>query len=680
MSKMTITELFSEAGRLETTGEIAKAVSLYESWIALHASDPHLHAALFNFAVVQGRAGNKFAAINTLRQAIRLKPDFQPPYINLGRMLEDVGQGGEAVTQWMSLVNQLGTVNGESMKHKLMALQQMGRVLENGHIDGPAEDALRMSLELNPHQPEVGQHWIALRQKQCKWPVFETSEFTPKAAVLANISPLSNAVMLDDPVFQLARAASYAKSSIAIPSAPAPDHEARKGARPQKLKIGYVSSDLREHAVGFGLSEVMEIHDRQRFEIHAYYCGIDREDATKARIRGAVDHWTDINGMSDDAAAQHIMAAGIDILVDVNGYTRDARTAVFARCPAPVQVNWYGFPGTMGTPYHHYVIADPYVVPDGSEIFFSEKVLRMPCYQPNDRKRKVAAQTPSRAAENLPDEGFVFCCLNGSQKITEPVFEAWMRILEGVPGSTLWLLDTIPSTNERLRQMAAARGIDPVRLRFAPKRPNPQHLARYPLAGLFLDTFPYGAHTTASDALWMGTPVLTMAGRTFAARVCAGLVTAAGLPELVMPDIDSYVARAIAIASDAQLAAGLRTRIEQKRAASLLFNTDSLVAGLEGLYDIMWSDFATGHLPVPDLRNLSVYEEIAIKLHSTGADFAIEDYQRHLATLHGYAPLWPDNRLWQQPAAELVPMTQPRKPQRLTSTELTPDVAWLKRA
>jgi len=680
MTSMTITELFSEAARLEAQGDTAAAVSLYESWVALHPDDPHLHAALFNYAVVEGRAGNKYGAINTLRHAIQLKPDFQPAYINLGRLLEDVGRGGDAVAQWTALVNQMGTVNGEGIKHKLMALQQMGRVLENGHIDGPAEDALRMSLEINPQQPEVAQHWIALRQRQCKWPAVEATEFIPKTALYANISPLSTAVMLDDPVFQLARAAAYAKQSIPLPTRAAPDYQSRQGPRPQKLKIGYVSSDLREHAVGFGLSELMELHDRERYEIHAYYCGINREDATKERIRSSVDHWADINGMSDDAAAQRIQDDGIDILIDVNGFTRDARTAVFARRPAPIQVNWYGFPGTMGTPYHNYLIADPYVLPEENEIFFSEKVVRVPCYQPNDRKRKVSAQTPDRAFENLPAEGFVFCCLNGTQKITDTMFEAWMRILAGVPGSCLWLLDSIPTTNDRLRAFAAARGIDPERLRFAPKRPNPQHLARYRLAGLFLDTFPYGAHTTASDAMWMGIPVLSMEGRTFAARVCGGLVTAAGLPDMVTPDLDSYVATAIAIGNNADLAAGLRSRLEQNRATSVLFDTPKLAQSLDALYDGMWADFAAGRLPVPDLRNLDLYHEVGIRIHSAGDAFGLADYQRHLAAINSHAPVWPDNRLWQRPAAETVDMAKHRKPPSPATIPAAPDVAWLKRA
>jgi predicted O-linked N-acetylglucosamine transferase (SPINDLY family) len=459
--------------------------------------------------------------------------------------------------------------------------------------------------------------------------------------------------MYDDPVFQLARAASYARQSIVRPRRLSFDHAKRKGERPARLKIGYVSSDLREHAVGFGLSEALELHDTSRFEIHAYYCGIARDDETRTRITSAVEHWRDIGTVPDDEAAARIAADGIDILVDVNGYTRDARTAVFARRPAPIQVNWFGFPGSMATPYHHYIVADPHVVPEGHEIFFSERVMRLACYQPNDRKRRVAPRAPKRSDEGLPETGFVFCCLNGTQKITAQVFGAWMKILAAAEGSVLWLLDSAEENNARLRRMAAAAGISPERICFAPKRPNPQHLARYRLAHLFLDTFPYGAHTTASDAMWMGTPVLTLMGRGFAARVCAGLVTSAGMPDLVCTSLDDYVARAIAIAQAPGAAAALRKRLEHNRTSTPLFDTDRLVAGLEALYDRMWEEFRAGELPVPNLANLPVYEEIGLELllGQEGEGIPPERYHAELARWHAAEPLQPDGRLWTGPQA-----------------------------
>ena len=660
---LSIADLFREAETLDAGRNPAAAAELYKRWTALNPDDPHLAAALFNMAVVYQKAGDAFGAINALRQAIRVDPDFHPPYINLGRQLEDQGLAGAAVSQWLALAARLSAVNGPARRHKLMALQQVGRVLEFNHADGAAEDALRQAIDLDSDTPQAVQHWIALRQKQCKWPVLTGWDGVDTRRLLASISPLSTAVMFDDPVFQLARAASYARESVARPKRLALGQAKSPAERPQRLKIGYVSSDFREHAVGFGMSEVVELHDRSRFEISAYYCGIPREDDTRARIRAGVDRWTDISGLSDDEAAARIAADGIDILIDLNGYTRDARTAVFARRPAPIQVNWYGFPGSMGTPYHHYIIADPHVIPAGNEIFFSEKVMRLPCYQPNDRKRRIASETPSRADEGLPEQGFVFCCLNGAQKITAHVFLAWMKILAAAEGSVLWLLDSAPETNQRLRQMAADAGIAPERICFAPKRPNPQHLARYRLADLFLDTYPYGAHTTASDAMWMGTPVLTLEGKGFAARVCAGLVRCAGLPELVCHSLEDYITRAVAIAGTPGAAAAFRQRLDQSRATSVLFDTPRLVSGLETLFDRMWEEFRSGDLPVPRLTNLERYEEIGLGLLAgrEGETIPAEDYAAELVLWHETEPLAPDGRLWpaaQWPDAGALPLTR----------------------
>ena len=641
-----IAALFRDAEILEKTEGAASAAALYKRWIALNADDPQLAAAHFNMAVVAQRSGDAFAAINALRDALRIDPEFHPSYINLGRALEDIGQTGAAVSQWLALVNRLPALNGPALRHKVMALHQLGRVLEFNHADAPAEDALRQAIDLSPGQSQAIQHWIALRQRQCKWPVVQGWDGVEVQQLLAHVSPLSAAVMFDDPVLQLARNASYARQSIARP-AHVHDHTGRRSERPKRLRVGYVSSDLREHAVGFGLCEVMELHDRSRFDVHAYYCGIPRVDATRERIRSAVDHWTDITGLSDDAAAARIAADGIDILVDVNGYTRDARTAVFARRPAPIAANWFGFPGTMGTPYHHYVIADPHVVPEGHERFFTERVLRLACYQPNDRKRAIAPEPPQRSAEGLPAKGFVFCCLNGAQKITPQLFGAWMKILAASEGSVLWLLDAGPETNQRLRLLAAAAGIAPERLCFAPKRPNPQHLARYALADLFLDTFPYGAHTTASDAMWMGTPVLTLEGQGFAARVCAGLVKSAGMPDLVCTNVDDYIACAIAIAAVPDAAVELRRRLRAGRDHCVLFDQPLLVKSLEGLYDRMWEEFRTGALPVPDLTNLAVYEEVGLGLVEgrEGESIAPELYAAALDRWAVHEPLPEDDRL-----------------------------------
>jgi predicted O-linked N-acetylglucosamine transferase (SPINDLY family) len=659
VQQSSIVELFTEADRLARSQEPQKAADLYKGWIARNAGSQLLHAVYFNYGVALSKVGDQAGTINALRECIRLKPDFYPPYINLGRALEDTGQLGTAVAEWLTLVNSLPGLNGDSVKHKLMALQQLGRVLEGTHNDGAAEDALKQSLDINSGQSEVIQHWIALRQRQCKWPVVEGWEHVEAKVLVRHISPLSLANLADDPMFQLARAYRYARDTIGIPNS------RRRDARPQrreskKLRIGYVSSDLREHAVGFGMTDVFETHDRKHFEIYAYYCGISRSDQTQIRIKKSVDRWCDINGLSDELAARQIAEDQIDILIDVNGYTKDARTKVFALRPAPVIANWFGFPGTMGSPYHHYLIADPHIIPESHELYYSEKVLRLPCYQPNDRKRPIAARRPSRKDEGLPDDAFVYCSLNGMQKITAGTFQAWMTILGQVPGSVLWLLGGSGPADARLRQLAEQLGVSSDRLIFAGKKPNPEHLARYPLADVFLDTHPYGAHTTAADAMWMGVPVLTVPGRGFASRVCASLVRAAGMDDCVCPTTDIYVTRAIEFGRNRKKLEAARARLATGRDTCLLFDTPRLTSHLEALYRQMWKEFEAGSLPVPDLTNLDVYNDIGVELNLGDVGGLTDEayrlrYEGRLDTWHQTYPLKSDSRLWKHSKQAFAP-------------------------
>jgi predicted O-linked N-acetylglucosamine transferase (SPINDLY family) len=647
---LTIADLFSETDRLTREQQPQKAADLYKTWIARNGSNQLLHAVYFNYAVALSRIGDSAGAINVLRECIRMKPDFYPPYINLGRALEDTGQVGTAVSEWLALVNNLAMVNGDSVKHKLMVLQQLGRVLEGAHSDGPAEDALKKALEINPAQGEVVQHYVSLRQRQCKWPAIEETEHITAKALMRHISPLSLANHADDPIFQLGRAYRYGRDSIGIPGVPY-RHDPKSAHKRGKLRIGYVSSDLREHAVGFGMTDVLETHDRSKFEIFAYYCGIKRTDATQARAQAAVDLWFDINGLSNDQAAMKIADDKIDILVDLNGYTKDARTKVFALRPAPINANWFGYPGTMGTPYHHYIIADEYIIPENHEIYYTEKVLRLPCYQPNDRKRVVATERPSRAQEGLPEDAFIFCCLNGMQKITPEMFKAWMTILKGTENSVLWLLGNTDDTKARIKKLTEQAGVSPDRIIYAAKKPNPHHLARYPLADLFLDTFPYGAHTTAADAMWMGVPLLTISGRGFASRVCGSLVRAAGIPEMICPTLESYIERAIGFAKDGENLKATRRRLEAGRDGCVLFDTPTLTRNLESLYRGMWEDYQAGALPVPDLTNLDVYCDTGVQLNLEHVGALPDEqyrarYQERLSLQHQTYPIPQDERIW----------------------------------
>jgi predicted O-linked N-acetylglucosamine transferase (SPINDLY family) len=660
--QLTVAELFNGTATLQAMQQRPLAAELYKTWIAYNGDSDVLYAIYFNYGVALNEIGDRAGAINAFRESIRLKSDFEPPYINLGRVLEDAGQVGAAISEWMKLVGKLSAINGETVAHKLTVLHQAARVLETHNHDSAAEDVLKQSLDIDSGQVEALQHWVSLRQRQCKWPVLAEWERVKRSELLTGISTLSLANLADDPMFQLAKGWHYAKQVIGR-SKPMPAAAGRSD--PLRLKIGYVSSDLRDHAVGFALTDVMEQHDHNSFEVFAYYCGINRPDATQARIKQGVDHWTDINGLTDDAAAEKIVADGIDILVDLNGYTKDARTKVFARRPAPVIVNWFGYPSTMGTPYHHYLLADDFVVPPGDEIYYSEKIVRLPCYQPNDRKRTVAATRPTRAEAGLPDGAFLFCSFNGMQKLTAPVYQRWMTILGRVPGSVLWLLAGTADTNERLRRIAGEAGIAPERIVFAEKMPNPEHLARYPLADLFLDSFPYGAHTTASDAMWMGVPILTLYGRTFASRVCADLVRAAGIGEMACATAEDYVERAVAFGNNPASLAGIKAKLIAGRDTCLLFDTPKLVRHLEDAYRQMWSDLIRGAVPAPDLRNLDIYHEIGLSLDVENIE-ALDNaaylalYRDKLADWHAAYPIASDGRLWRGPSSAVTSLSAHR--------------------
>ncbi len=604
-----IFELIRAAETLKASGEHAAAEMLYAGWVRGNPDDPLLYAVLFNEAVLLSESGKLTAARECLERTLALKPDFLPARINLGRTLEQLGDVGAAVLAWSEVLTRTAAVNGSAITCKTTALNQIARSLENAGQDAPAEDMLRQSLELDPRQREVVQHLVALRQRQCEWPVTQPFDRVERRLLVEAMSPLSAAAYSDDPLWQLGLAHDYAVKDVGLPAAPMTSWpRAMAGGGP--LRIGYLSSDLREHAVGHLMAEVFALHDRAAVEVHAYYCGPRSGDPMHAAYRADADRWTDVSGLDDDAAARAIAADGVQILVDVNGYTRDGRTRLVARRPAPVIVNWLGFPGTMASPHHHYIVADEIIIPPDHERFYTEAVVRLACYQPNNRRRIVADRTWTRAELGLPDEGTVFCCFNGSHKITAFTFDRWLAILRRVPGSVLWLLGGGEETDGRLRGRAEAAGIAPDRLVFAGKMSNPEHLSRYAAADLFLDTTPYGAHTTASDALWTGVPVLTWPGRCFASRVCASLVTAAGIGDLVCRSAEDYVERAVRLGGDRAALADLKARLAAGRDGCTLFDTPGLVRGLEAAYRRMWDACMSGTLPRPDLTGLDVIHDL----------------------------------------------------------------------
>jgi predicted O-linked N-acetylglucosamine transferase (SPINDLY family) len=649
-------ELLSFVGQLMALGDATGVVTLYETWLLHNADNPLAYAMYFNFGVVLSNAGQNERARDMLTEAIRINPNFMPAYINLGTLLEKMGAAGEGVQKWYEVANKLSAVSGEAIHFKTTALKQIGRVLEKHFIDENAEEALKHGLDINPTQTDVVQHWVSLRTRQCKWPVIAPWGYVTREHLLKGISALSLAAYTDDPLMQLGNAANYNKTTIGRPGVSFAHTHAKLlvNPHPSRRRVGYLSSDLREHAVGFLTTEIYEVHNRANVELFLYYCGHQVNDATQARIKAAADHWLDLSGMTDQQIAERIVADGVEILVDLNGYTQGARTKMLAMRPAPIIVNWLGFPGTLASPYHHYLIADDFIVPPDSERYYTEKIVRIPCYQPNDRKREVATTRPTRQQAGLPDDAVVFCCFNGVHKITPFTWERWMTILQRAPNTVLWLLGAIDSVNARLKQAMAKVGVDPERLIVAPKARNPDHLARYPLADLFLDTAPYGAHTTCSDALWMGVPVLTVAGRGFASRVCGSLVKSAGLADLVVDTPERYVDLAVELGTNPSKLRGYRDQLQKNRDTCVLFDTDLLCASLERCYADMWADYVAGRLPRPDLTNVEIYNEIGIELDRDKVEMMTvanyhEQYLHKLAERHAFSPLPRDSRLWTNP-------------------------------
>ena len=365
----------------------------------------------------------------------------------------------------------------------------------------------------------------------------------------------------------------------------------------ERLRIAYVSGDFQHHATAMLMTEVLEMHDRERFEIFLYSYGPDDRSAWRRRVMQSSEHWIDAEQISDLDLARRIRADGIDIAVDLKGFTRATRMKVFAYRPAPIQVAWLGYPGTCGAGFIDYVIGDPVVTPREVQPEYSERIAQMPwSYQPNDRQRPLGTPT-TRAMCGLPAEAFVFCCFNNAYKIMPAVFDRWCALLHAVPDSVLWLYEANPQATDNLQREARERGIDPGRIFFAPFVAQERHLARLAVADLFLDTLPYNAHTTASDALWAGVPLVTCIGDTFASRVAASLLRAVGCDELITRSLDEYQALALALAGDRARLAEIRQRLIDSREAAPLFDSPRFAIGIERLFERMAQRHREGLAP-----------------------------------------------------------------------------------
>jgi predicted O-linked N-acetylglucosamine transferase (SPINDLY family) len=443
------------------------------------------------------------------------------------------------------------------------------------------------ALRLDPAHVPAARLGIKARLNLCDWSQYEADQQRAAESAKADamvVSPLSLKMLVDseEASLSLARRWGHAKHT----GKPLYRGEPY---RHDKLRVAYLSTDFRSHPVGFAIVAPLEHHDRSRLEVTAISMGPDDGSQIRQRIEAAVDRFIDIRTMDDAHAAATLRDLEIDIAVDLNGYTGDRRPGILALKPAPVQVNYLGFPGTMAAPFIDYIIADPIVIPEENRSFYSEKVAYLPhSYLPYDRSRAIAEAPSSRREQGLPETGFVFASFNRLDKITPEIFAVWMRLLENVDGSVLWIPKGDPAAISNLRRQAAASGIAPQRVVFARYEKRPEdHLARQRLADIFLDTLPYNAHSTANDALWAGLPVLTCRGRAFPARVAASLLHTIGLPELVTSSLTEYEQRALELARNPSLLQAIRDKLARNRETAPLFNIAGFTRDLESVYAAM---------------------------------------------------------------------------------------------
>ena len=458
---------------------------------------------------------------------------------------------------------------------------------------GQLEEAVVMLGRAAQQLEHATIEWFYARKRMCDWAGYRKDEAKARKVVGKQAFAL---LALDSTAAEQLDCARQAAAALAVPKELVfPRPRPRPSGR---IRIGYVSANFRPHAGASLIAGLIEQHDRADFEIIGYSARPDDGSQIRARLSSAFDRFVDISKTTDRDAARLVHADGIDILVELNGFTQRARTAILAYRPARIQVNYLGYPATTGADFIDYIIVDPFVVPADQQPFFSERLVHLPdCYQCNDDKRAISDHTPLRAARGLPEDGFVFCCFNNAYKITPDFFDTWMRLLGAVPRSILWLLDDNPWEKKNLAREAAARGIAPERIVFAPKLPPPDHLARHRLADLFLDTLPYNAHTTASDALWAGLPLVTCVGRTFAGRVAGSLLRAIGLPELVTGSLEEYEVLALRLARDGDLLAALRARLARNKWTHPLFDTERFARNIEAAYRQMWETWRAGRPP-----------------------------------------------------------------------------------
>ncbi len=577
IGSLTILELIPMADQLYGAGYGDSALELYTEWIR-RSDSPLKFVACFNLGVMLAGQHEPVRAKDAYEQALEFNPDFMQARLNLGTVLEQLGQQDDALAQWRLALLSKEVEKPESMPLRLHALNNLGRLLEKQRQFKSALDILEQSLVLDTTQRDVMLHLVHLAQKICRWPIYVPPKGMTCEDLVSGTSPLAMLAVSDDPAVQLAASQRFVAYKYPLPPEPL-------SASPEychdKIRIGYLSSNLSTHAVSLLTVELFELHDRSKFEVYGFCWSPEDRTAFRQRVINGFDHFIRIGELSDKEAAESIRSHEIDILVDLQGLTSGARPLILSYRPAPLQVTYLGFPGPTGLPWIDYVIADRYMIPEEEVGHYTEKPLYHPnCFQVSDSKREVGPM-PKRSDYSLPDNAFVYCSFNNNYKYTPEIFGAWMRILRRVPKSVLWLLADNEWAKENLCKVAEKMGIKKERLIFAPRVSPAEYLARYQLADLFLDTYPFNGGTTANDALFMGLPLLTLSGRTFASRYAGSLLTNLGLTELITTSHADYERAAIFFAKNVKKLLLIKERLGVAKSVTATFNTAVFIKGYE---------------------------------------------------------------------------------------------------
>jgi|HubBroStandDraft_1064217.scaffolds.fasta_scaffold00033_30 protein O-GlcNAc transferase len=578
-------EVLNDLGlALQKLERLDQALRHYRAAVALAPDQAVLHHNLGNALY---RQGDLAAAEPSLRRALDLDPTLGEAALALGNVLKAKGQPHAAIELYLRAE--------AAAPEDPLAPYNLGCVLQGLKRHEEAAASFGRALALDPDHRQAFDGRVTTRLLGCDWSGYDADLAAIRARIAAGYAPIAPFMALALPLTPAEQLACTRDFVAATWGAAEPPLFRKRPTGRDRLHIAYVSGDFHRHATAYLMAELFERHDRAAFEVTGLSFGPDDGSAIRTRLARGFDRFLDLRGSTDAEIARRIADLGVDIAIDLKGHTKDNRFGIFARRPAPLQVSYLGYPGTTGASFIDYVIADPIVLPLDQQPFWSERIIHLPgCYQANDARRRIAPTIPSRVECGLPERGFVYCCFNNCYKIAPPIFQIWMRLLQQTPGSMLWLYRDSFEAERRLRASAAALGVDPQRLVFAGPVALEDHLARHARADLFLDTLPYNAHTTASDALWAGLPLVTCRGDSFAGRVAASLLAALGLNELVTESLDEYAALAYRLACSPDELGEIGRRLRQRAESAALFKGEDCRIQIEAAYQEMWQNHCRG--------------------------------------------------------------------------------------